>query len=38
MLILVMKYTHKDLSNGIFYMVIEFAFISLGIMGNRFGA
>ena len=38
MLILVMKYSHKNLSNGISYMVIEFVLISLGIMGNRFGA
>ena len=33
-----MKYTHKNLSNDISYMVIEFVFISLGIMGYRFGA
>ena len=37
MWILVMKYTHKNLFNGIFYMVIEFVFISSGIMGNRLG-
>ena len=37
MLILVMKYAHKNLSNGTSYMVIEFVFISLEIMGNRFG-
>ena len=38
MLILVIKYTHKNLSNGILYMVTEFVFISLVIMDNRFGA
>ena len=40
MLILVMnfKYTHKNLSNGISYMAIEFLFISLGIAGDRFRA
>ena len=38
MLILDLKYTHKNLSNGISYMAIEFVFISLGTMGNRFGA
>ena len=37
MLILVMKYTHKNLSYGTSYMAIEFVPISLVIMDNRFG-